>query len=183
MSRRLIHDIVEGYGAAAMRMKRAGLDGVEIVASHGYLPAQFLNPRVNVRDDEYGGRLDNRLRFVREVAEQIRVTVGDDFIVGLRISADELEYKGLTANEVTEVCVNLDGDKMLDYFSIIAGSSAGIRGSIHIVPPMVVKNAYLIRYAAVIKAKVSIPVFVGGRINQPQGLKGCSPPVKPTCAA
>ena len=53
MSRELIRDVVEGYGAAAARMKRAGLDGVEIVASHGYLPAQFINPRVNLRDDNF----------------------------------------------------------------------------------------------------------------------------------
>jgi 2,4-dienoyl-CoA reductase-like NADH-dependent reductase (Old Yellow Enzyme family)/thioredoxin reductase len=168
MSRELIHDVVEGYGAAAARMKRAGLDGVEIVASHGYLPAQFLNPRVNVRKDDYGGSLANRLRFVREVSEQIRATVGDDFVVGLRISADELEYQGLTADEVIAVCVNLDSDNLLDYFSTIAGSSAGISGSVHIVPPMSVRNAYVVPYAAAIKAKVSIPVFVGGRINQPQ---------------
>ena len=168
MSRELIRDVVEGYGAAAARMKRAGLDGVEIVASHGYLPAQFINPRVNLRDDNYGGNLDNRLRFVREVIEQTRGTVGDDVIVGLRISADEFDSHGLTAEEVIAVCANLNGDGTLDYFNIIAGSSASTGGSVHIVPPMGVQNAYTAPYAAAIKAKVSIPVFVGGRFNQPQ---------------
>jgi 2,4-dienoyl-CoA reductase-like NADH-dependent reductase (Old Yellow Enzyme family) len=64
----------------------AGLDGVEIVASHGYLPSQFLNPRVNLRDDAYGGGFDRRLRFLREVIADIRAKVDEHFVVGLRIS-------------------------------------------------------------------------------------------------
>ena len=63
----LIDEIVAGYAAAARRLHQAGLDGVEVVASHGYLPAQFLNPRVNRRTDGYNGDLDARLRFLREV--------------------------------------------------------------------------------------------------------------------
>lgn len=61
----LIDEIVAGYAAAARRLHEAGLDGVEVVASHGYLPAQFLNPRVNRRKDGYNGDLDARLRFLR----------------------------------------------------------------------------------------------------------------------
>ncbi len=67
-----VDEIIEGYGAAARRMAEAGADGVEIVASHGYLPAQFLSRRVNRRDDRYGGSFDNRLRFMREVAAAVR---------------------------------------------------------------------------------------------------------------
>ena len=65
-------------------MQEAGLDGIEIVASHGYLPAQFLNPRVNLRDDVYGGSFENRLRFLREVIAEIRSRVGD-MVIGMRI--------------------------------------------------------------------------------------------------
>ena len=71
----MIDSIVQGYGDAARRMQTAGFDGVEIVASHGYLPAQFLNPRVNLRVDAYGGDLDGRLRFLREVIADIRAKV------------------------------------------------------------------------------------------------------------
>jgi len=71
------------------------LDGVEIVASHGYLPAQFLSPRCNVRDDAYGGSFENRLRFLREVIAAIREEVGRDFVVGIRISGDEMGHDGL----------------------------------------------------------------------------------------
>ncbi len=166
MSRAMIAEVVEGYGAAAARMKAAGLDGVEIVASHGYLPAQFLNPRVNKRDDLYGGSDENRLRFLREIVEAIRGAVGGDFCVGMRISGDEKSHQGLTPEEVVAACAALDG--ALDYFNVIAGSSATLAGSVHIVPPMTVEGGYVAPYAAAVKARVSKPVFVAGRINQPQ---------------
>ncbi len=166
MPRTLIEDVVEGFGDAARRMEEAGLDGVEIVASHGYLPSQFLNPRVNLREDAYGGSAANRLRFLVEVAQNIRSKVGEDMVVGMRISGDEMEVAGLTAEEALEACIGLDGH--LDYFNVIAGSSASLAGSIHIVPPMMIDNAYVAPYAAAVRAKVSKPVFVAGRINQPQ---------------
>src|SRR3981189_881328 len=95
----MIASIVQGYGDAARRMQTAGLDGVEIVASHGYLPAQFLNPRVNLRDDAYGGDLDGRLRFLREVIADIRGKVSERFVVGLRISGFEVDESGLSKDE------------------------------------------------------------------------------------
>ncbi|NIP77019.1 MAG: oxidoreductase, partial [Xanthomonadales bacterium] len=85
-----------GFGEGARRMQTAGIDGVEIVASHGYLPAQFLNAHVNHRQDEYGGSFDNRCRFLREVIAEIRNATGPDFVIGLRISGDEKDVEGLT---------------------------------------------------------------------------------------
>src|SRR5438445_805936 len=82
--------VVAGYGSAAARLVEAGLDGVEIVASQGYLPAQFLNPRINRRDDEYGGSPENRLRFLRQAIAAVRRAVGPDIVVGMRISGDEM---------------------------------------------------------------------------------------------
>jgi 2,4-dienoyl-CoA reductase-like NADH-dependent reductase (Old Yellow Enzyme family) len=168
MPRRLIAEVVAGYGAAAARLAAAGLDGVEIVASHGYLPAQFLNPRVNRREDEYGGNEAGRLRFLREAIATARAAIGPERVVGLRISGDELDHDGLGADEVLAACLALDGDGALDYFNIIAGSSASLAGSVHIVPPMLVEPAYVAPYAAAIRDRVCRPVFVAGRINQPQ---------------
>ncbi len=168
MSRQMIGEVIAGYGDGARRVQEAGLDGVEIVASHGYLPAQFLNPRVNVREDDYGGCLENRLRFFREIIADIRAKVGDGFVVGLRISGDEKSLDGLREEEVREACIALDDEDGLDYFNIIAGASATLAGSIHIVPPMTVDNNYVAPAAESIKARVKKPVFVGGRINQPQ---------------
>ena len=164
----LIGEIVDCYGQAAARLRAAGLHGVEIVASHGYLPAQFLNPRVNLRDDEYGGSLQNRVRFVREVIGSVRDHVGSEFVVGLRVSASEESEEGLTVDESLEVLRLLDSDQTLDYVSVVAGTSATLTGSDHIAPPMTFTPAYLAPLAHQVKAAVSVPVMVAGRINQPQ---------------
>jgi 2,4-dienoyl-CoA reductase-like NADH-dependent reductase (Old Yellow Enzyme family) len=168
LTKRMIDEIVRGYGEAAARLREAGIEGVEIVASHGYLPAQFLNPRVNRREDEYGGDFENRLRFTREVVASVRAHVGEDFVVGLRISGDEKDADGQKESEALEGILALDRDGRLDYYNVIAGSSASFAGAVHIVPPMIVETAYVAPFAATVKANVKKPVFVAGRINQPQ---------------
>ncbi len=162
----LIDEIVAGYAAAARRLHEAGLDGVEVVASHGYLPAQFLNPRVNRRTDGYNGDLDARLRFLREVLAAVRAATSEDFIVGLRLSADERDPEGLSESESLQAAEAVQGE--LDYLHIVAGTSASLGGAIHIVPPMAIEPAYLAREAGTFKARLAIPLFVTGRINQPQ---------------
>jgi 2,4-dienoyl-CoA reductase-like NADH-dependent reductase (Old Yellow Enzyme family) len=162
----LIHDIVAGYAAAASRMNRAGLDGVEIVASHGYLPSQFLNPHVNLRQDEYGTDETGRQQFLNEVVAAIRDQTDEEFIVGIRISLDEMDDDGLEQNIALKAVQNLESQ--LDYVNVTAGTSSSSRGSIHIAPPMTFENAYTAPLAARVKDKVALPVFVAGRINQPQ---------------
>ena len=162
----MIDEIVQGYASAARRLHQAGLDGVEVVASHGYLPAQFLNPRVNLRSDGYNGELEQRLRFLREVLAAVRAATDEQFIIGLRISADERDSQGLSEDESLAAAVALQGQ--LDYLHIVAGTSASLGGAVHIVPPMAIEPAYLAREAATFKQQLAIPLFVTGRINQPQ---------------
>ncbi len=169
-----ISEAVEAFGAGAARFEAAGFDGVEIMASHGYLPAQFLSPRVNLRTDAYGGDLDGRLRFLREIVATVRAAVGDRIAVGLRISIGEVSPEGTTEEEALAAVAALDRDgrddpdRRLDYVSVVAGTSATLGGSDHIVPPMTVPNAYTAPLAARVKAVVTVPVMVAGRINQPQ---------------
>ena len=162
MDRALIDDVIEGYGAGARRMAQAGVHGVELVASHGYLPAQFLNPRVNRRTDDYGGSLENRLRFLRRAIAACREEIG---LVGLRISGNEKDPDGLSEPETLEAIIALADD--LDYINVIAGTSASHGGAVHIVPPMIVETAYVAPFAATVKALSHTAVFVAGRINQP----------------
>jgi len=162
----MIDEIVTGYAAAARRLHQAGIDGVEVVASHGYLPAQFLNPRVNRRTDQYNGALEQRLRFLREVLAAVRAATDEHFVIGLRICADERDAEGLTESESLEAVLCLQ--TQLDYVHIVAGTSASTGGAIHIVPPMAIAAAYLADEAARFKASLSIALFVTGRINQPQ---------------
>ena len=166
LSQALIDDIIAGFASGTRRMREAGIDGVELIASHGYLLAQFINPRVNLRQDDYGGSLDNRLRFVRQAIVAARSEIGADMIVGMRISGDEKDPDGLNEEETLEAIAALAPD--LDYVNVIAGTSASMGGAVHIVPPMSVETGYVAPFAAAVKARVDIPVFVAGRINQPQ---------------
>ena len=164
----MIEEIIEAYGEAAARMIQAGLDGVEVPASHGLLPAQFLNPRVNIRQDQYGGSLENRLRFIQHAIQTVRVRIGEQPVLGMRISVDELEHNGLVPEESREICSALSDMPELDYINVIAGSMAGLAGSVHVVPPMMVEHGYTAPLAENIKSVTDKPIFVAGRINQPQ---------------
>jgi len=163
-----IDEIIEGYAAAASRLQRAGLDGVEIVASHGYLPAQFLNPHVNLRDDEYGASEHNRLRFLRRALATVRERVGRDFVVGVRLSLRELDPVGLDEAIVLDASRRLGREGLVDYVSVTVGTSASLAGSDHIAPEMGFTNGYTAPFAERVKGVVDVPVFVAGRINQPQ---------------
>jgi 2,4-dienoyl-CoA reductase-like NADH-dependent reductase (Old Yellow Enzyme family)/thioredoxin reductase len=168
MPKGLIDEVVTGYADAAARLIEAGVDGVEIVASHGYLPAQFLSAAVNSRQDEYGGNAENRVRFLREVLEAVRSRLGVGPVVGMRISGDDLDGLGLDESESTACCEVLAAAGLVDYVSVVAGSSASRPGAYHISAPMTEAHGYTAPYGAAVKARVSVPVIVTGRINQPQ---------------
>lgn len=168
MTPEMIAEVIEAYGDAARRMAAAGMDGVEIVASHGYLPAQFLNPRVNVREDEYGGSLENRTRFIRDVAANIRSKTPKGFVIGLRLSGEERSHDGMEQSETLDACELIAKDRSLDYLSVVAGSSATLSGSVHIAPPMYEDAGYTAPLGAAIKERTGLTTIVTGRINQPQ---------------
>lgn len=164
----LIEELVAAVGAAAGRYAQAGFDGVELLASHGLLFAQFLNPRTNLRDDRFGGSAENRLRFLAESVAAARAAVGEGIALGVRISADEIEQCGLTPAEVTDACRALADRGAIDYVNVTLGSMAGLGGSIHVVPPMELASAYVAPAAGSLRAATGLPVLVAGRINQPQ---------------
>ena len=168
MSKAYILDLIDAFAGAAIRMMEAGLDGVELTASHGMLMAQFLNPLTNHRGDEYGGSADNRFRFVAQLIAATREAIGEDKVLGVRLSAEELEPDGIDAAGWLDICKRLNEEDGLDYLSVTAGSMMGLGGSIHVVPPMAIEHAYIAPKAGAIKAVVDKSVFVAGRINQPQ---------------
>ena len=108
--KRLIKQFIDG----AERCKKAGADGVELHGAHGYLIQQFLSPNTNHRQDEYGGSLENRMRFLLEIIRGIRERCGKDFPIIVRISVDECydkigkEGKGYGLDEGVEMCKILD---------------------------------------------------------------------------
>lgn len=167
MSPELIEEVITAYGAGAARFQRAGFDGAELLASHGYLPAQFLNPNINLREDEHGGSFENRLRFVRRVISEVKTTVSNDFVVGMRIS-EEMDHDGLNIETVVEVCQALDSDGELDYYNICVGSESTYRGASQLNPPMGVDQGHVAPLSRQVREVVDKPVLVVGRINDPQ---------------
>jgi 2,4-dienoyl-CoA reductase-like NADH-dependent reductase (Old Yellow Enzyme family) len=168
MPNEMVWELIESYVDAAGRLADADLDGVEILASMGYLIAQFLNPETNRREDEFGGNLENRMRFLREIIARSRARIGVDKTLGVRVTLDEKTEKGFPSAEMIEICQTLDSDGQVDYFSVIAGSSSAPDGWIHVFPPMAIAPGFVADDAARLKQVVSKPVLVAGRINQPQ---------------
>jgi len=168
MSTDYVQNLVQAFAQAARRMVEAGLDGVELVASHGMLMAQFLNPLTNQREDQYGGSEENRFRFVAECIAQTRRVIGPDKIIGLRISADEYEPDGIDAGAWLKICRRLNREVELDFINVTVGSMMGPGGSVHVVPPMQIGHAYTAPKAGQIKAVMDKTIMVTGRINQAQ---------------
>jgi mycofactocin system FadH/OYE family oxidoreductase 2 len=168
MSAAMIAELVDAYGQGARRLVEAGYDGIEVATSLGLLIAQFLNPRSNRRSDAYGGSLENRMRFLVEVLEEVRRRIGEGRVLGIRISAEEIESDGLDQAEILEICRTLAARGLVDYVNTTIGSMGGLGGSVHVVPPMEIAHGYVAPKAGTIRAAIGIPVFVAGRINQPQ---------------
>lgn len=167
LSVREIGQVVAGYASAARRVQIAGLDGVEIVANHGYLPAQFLTESMNCRTDEYGGTAENRFRFLQEVCIAIRAEVGSSFAVGVRMSVADLDNSGLEADQSLLAMQRLEQSRIVDYFHLVVGSGPTLGGRMHIVAPMAMPAGYLMPFAEMAKRVLKSPVIATGRFNTP----------------
>ena len=122
MTKAEIADVVAGFATAALNAKLAGLDGVEIHGAQGHLIQQFVSPFSNQRDDEYGGTLENRLRFVKEIIAAVRAQVGKDFIVGYRMGVDEFTPGGITVEDSKQAAIQLAALGSVDYLSLAQGN-------------------------------------------------------------
>src|SRR5919198_5112039 len=118
-----IAELVRAFGEAARRCREGGLDGLEISMAHNHLIDQFWSPRFNERQDEYGGSLENRMRFGFEVLPEIRRQVGRDFVVGARISGDERTPGGLSAQDMATIARHLAASGLVDFLSIVGGGA------------------------------------------------------------
>jgi mycofactocin system FadH/OYE family oxidoreductase 2 len=165
MEKEDIREVVEGFGKAAKVVKEGNFDGVEIHGASGYLVQQFLSPQINKRTDEYGGSLENRMRFLMEVIDEIRDSVGSDFVVGIRISGDELVPGGLTLDDMKVVAKRLEDTGKIDYINVNIGTAHNM---FMMAAPMYVPLGYATYLAAGIREVVDkIPVITIGRINDP----------------
>lgn len=160
---------VKSYAIAAEKYKKAGFDGVDIPAITGLLLGQFISPAMNIRTDEYGGSMDNRLRFLIEIIDAVRDTIGPDLALGVRFTAEEFvdwtwwsKEKGNTLEEGKQIAKKLEATGKLDYIFPCAGT-----GSAAHMPSMYFPIGSFTYIGGEIKREVDIPVFTIGRINDP----------------
>jgi mycofactocin system FadH/OYE family oxidoreductase 2 len=159
-----IRAVVEGFAQVARTITHAGADGVELSIADRSLLRQFLSPLTNQRSDDYGGALENRLRFVQETLEAVDRAIGLDSVLGVRFCADELApWAGITPEQSLEIVRLLVDTRRIDYMTITMGSIL----STHMFPfqaSMHVPPSYAVHLAGAIKAAVNVPVFAAGRI-------------------
>ena len=159
-----IREVVEGFAKSASHFKAAGYDGIELHGAHGYLIEQFMSPFTNRRTDAYGGSLENRLRFGLEVIDAVRKRIGDQIVLGIRLSGDELVPGGLTLDDMQEIAARLEATGQLDYMSL----SIGVHETQHImIGDMSIPLGAAVYVAAGIKQVVRLPVLTALRINDP----------------
>ena len=159
-----IIEVTDAFRQGATHVREGGFDGIELQLGHSSLLRQFLSPLTNLRTDEYGGSLENRLRFPLEVIAAVRKTVGNDYTLGIRLCADEMVQGGLTLDDFKEIAKRFEASQYLDFIDLTVATFYNlylVGASMH--TPL----GYTIPLAAGIKSAVGLPVFCTGRINDP----------------
>jgi mycofactocin system FadH/OYE family oxidoreductase 2 len=159
-----IKEITESFCKAAVHVREGGFDGIELQIGHSSLMRQFLSPLTNLRADDYGGSLENRMRFPLEVIAAVRETVGADYTLGIRLCADEMVQGGLTLDDVKEIARHFEASGNIDFIDLTLATFYNlylVGASMH--TPL----GYTIPLAAGVKSVVNLPVFCTGRINDP----------------
>jgi 2,4-dienoyl-CoA reductase-like NADH-dependent reductase (Old Yellow Enzyme family) len=161
-----LRQVVDEYVSVAQRLERCGFSGAELHGAHGYLITQILSPWSNLRNDRYGGSLENRVRFVEEVSDAIRATCGKDFIIGLKMPGDEGVEGGIDPDEAARITAALAQHGTLDYFAYSQGNFTNSLEN-H-VPDMHFRRAHFLDiHKKVRPAAAGKPVMAIGRIAMP----------------
>lgn len=156
-----IHELIERFGDAALRCKKAGFQILEIHGAAGCIPTNFLSPHDNKRTDIYGGSLHNRMRLLVEIIRNIKAKCGRDFPVGVKLSTEDWEPEGIRIDETVEVAKALEKEGV---------SHLNIMGGTHATACMefLLPNAFNAEHTRRIKEAVHIPVFIGHNIFTPE---------------
>ncbi len=156
--------IIADFADATERMQAGGMDGIELQV-YGHLLDQFWSPLTNDLDGPYGGQtLDSRMKLLLDVLTGIRARVGDDFIVGLRYTADEAEAGGITPEEGIEISEKLAATGMVDFLNVIRGRIHTDPAMTDVIPVQGMKSAPHLDFAGSVKAATGMPVFHAARI-------------------
>ena len=165
-----IKAVIDSFAEAAERAKKAGFDGVQLHAAHGYFLSQCLSPYYNRRTDEYGVTVQGRARILYEVCEQIRERVGEEYLVMAKVNCDDLFEGGLTLEDSIKVCQGLQerGVAAIE----VSGGQAPERGAKHAIMRTKLekpeRQSYFCRQAARIAEEIDIPVVLVGGNRDPK---------------
>ena len=166
MSRERIERAIEAFAQAAVRAQRAGFDMVEIHAAHGYLISQFLCPVENLRQDEFGGSLENRARLGIEIVKRIKLRA-PGFPVIFRLNGDDFLPGGMTSDESRQVAI-WAAEAGVDAIHVAGGHYRSVPSAAVMIPPMAMPDAAFLQFAAAIKPHVAVPVIAVGRLGDPE---------------
>ncbi|TNC92322.1 MAG: NADH oxidase [Thalassolituus sp.] len=177
-----IQDCIQRFGNAAGLAKEAGFDGVQIHGAHGYLVSQFLSPHHNQREDQWGGSIENRMRFVVEVYKAMRAATGDDFNIGIKMNSADFQRGGFNENDAATVAKTL-ADLGIDLIEISGGTyetPAMAQGSdkhkhrLENTAPVKEstrqREAYFLEFAEMLRTKVDVPLMVTGGFRTAEGM-------------
>ncbi|HEY4607593.1 MAG TPA: N-methylproline demethylase, partial [Ilumatobacteraceae bacterium] len=159
-----IDRIVGDYADAAERMQHGGMDGIEIEA-YGHLFDQFWSPNTNLRTDEYGGSLDNRLRFPMRVLRAIRKRVGADYIVGIRMAVDERLEPGIDTPVGLEILRRLSGEGLIDFVNVIRGNIVNDAVLTEVIPIHGMRSAPHLDFAGMVRAESGLAVLHASKVD------------------
>lgn len=163
-----IPPIVEAFAESAARLERCGWDGIEITSFGGHLIEQFWSPKINNRTDRYGGDFEGRIRFSIEVIKAVKEAVSDEFIISFRMTGDpKTEVIGLNQDDMLEIAKRLDELGCIDLFNISGGTGATYSAQAAVVPGDTFERGTFNELAKRMKAELSVPVLVAGRILDP----------------
>lgn len=172
-----ILNIVKRFAFSAGLAKEAGFSGVQIHGAHGYLVSQFLSTNHNRRKDQWGGTLENRMRFLVEVYKAIRERVGKEFIVGLKINSADFQRGGFSEEDSMHVIETVD-EMGFDFVEISGGSyeSTEMLGNVERKNPPIKEStkkreAYFLEYASQVKKRISVPLMVTGGFRTLKGME------------
>lgn len=159
-----IERIIGDYADAAERMKEGGLDGIELEA-YGHLMDQFWSPATNTRDDEWGGSLENRMRFSMRVIDAIRDRVGPEFIVGMRLVADEDWEAGISKEEGIEIAERCVATGKIDFLNLIRGHIDSDAALSKVIPIGGMRSAPHLDFCGEVRDRTRFPIFHAARIS------------------
>ena len=159
-----IERIIRKFADAAERMQAGGMDGIEI-ESYGHLFDQFYSPTTNFREDEFGGSLENRLRFSTRVLEAMRERVGPEFILGLRMSIDEVVPEGLDYNAGIEILKEFETTGLIDFVNVIRGLVATDAQLSNVIPIHGMPAAPHLDFAGLVKENTGLAVLHASKID------------------